>query len=369
MITVLDSGVVYRNPKPYLRAVNAWHPTIVRLDDGELVAAFDLGQGPESLDYRTWISRSRDDGKTWTSPVRMFEDPVTNRSSSHSARISRMPDGSLVAAGGRFYRDDPEQGLVNHENLGYVPMDLILLRSRDGGHTWKTPETIKPPLIGPSFEICHPVIALSDGRWLLPTSTWKAWNGDAPNGMQCIGLVSYDRGATWPEYLPIFNAYDRGVVSWESSVVELSGGKLAAVAWSLNESSGETEPTPCSVAVNGRTFSPPRATGLHGQTAKLLALSDDRILCAYRRNDKPGLWANLSRLEGPDNEWVNLAEAPLWQGARSQAQWEGRAGDELSALKFGFPSLIQLPNNEVFVVFWCLEECLYNIRWVRLSVK
>lgn len=367
MLTVLASGLVYRNPRPYLRAIHAWHPSVVLLPSGELVVAFDLGQGPESLDYRTWVSRSANGGETWSPPTRLFEE-TTDVPASHSARLSRVSDGTLLAAGGRFYRHDPETGLVNHANLGYVPMDLILLRSQDEGRSWSRPETIQPPLTGPSFEVCHRILELADGRWLWPTSTWKSWEGFAPLGMQSVALVSSDRGKTWPSYLPLFNEYQRGVVSWETSVVELADGGLLAVTWLLNEATGVTEPTPYRVARNGQTFSASRPTGLHGQTAKLARLPDGRILCVYRRTDRPGLWGNLSRLAGATGEWENLGEAPLWQGAISSGQWAGRAGDELSALKFGFPSLQLLPDGTVFIVFWCLEECLHNIRWMRLHI-
>ena len=113
-------------------AVHAWHPSLARLDNGELLSAFDLGQGAESLDYRTYLSRSRDDGRTWSAPVPLFEDS-SERRSTHSIRISNTTDGDLVGFGGRFYRDDPTVGLVNHTNLGYVPMDLLFLRSADDG--------------------------------------------------------------------------------------------------------------------------------------------------------------------------------------------------------------------------------------------
>ena len=68
MIEVEATGLVYRNPKPHLRAVNAWHPTLARLDDRTMLAAFDLGQGPESLDYATYLARSEDGGSTWSEP-------------------------------------------------------------------------------------------------------------------------------------------------------------------------------------------------------------------------------------------------------------------------------------------------------------
>jgi hypothetical protein len=47
----------------------------------------------------------------------------------------------------------------------------------------------------------------------------------------------------------------------------------------------------------------------------------------------------------------------------------GNTSDELSGLKFGYPSMVELPGGEVLAVFWCLEDCIHNIRWVRLKVS
>ena len=63
-IELLGSDVVYRNPKPYLRSVQARHPSLVVFDDGELLLGFDLGQSDESLDYATHRARSQDGGRT-----------------------------------------------------------------------------------------------------------------------------------------------------------------------------------------------------------------------------------------------------------------------------------------------------------------
>jgi len=366
MIDCVETGLVYRNPKPCLRAVHAWHPSLVRLDDGTLLAGFDLGQAVESLDYRTYTARSRDGGRTWDEPRPLFEDPVCRRAT-HSVRLSRVRDGTVVAFGGRYYRDDPEEGLTNRANLGYVPMDLILLRSRDGGATWDGPTTIDPPLVGPAFETCHSIVELRDGRWLGPTATWKSWEGEAPNGLQAIALVSHDRGKTWPEWISVVNQYDRRVISWEQGLTQLADRRLLAVVWSFDETSGRTLPNRYALSADGRTFAAPRENGLRGETAKLLTLADGRVLCMYRRTDRPGLWATLVRVEGED--WVNVAETPVWQGVASGMRGQGAAGDELSALKFGFPSMVELPGGDVLTVFWCVEECLHVIRWVRLAVR
>lgn len=365
MVECVEGGLVYRNPKPHLRSVHAWHPSLVQMSDGTLLAGFDLGEAIESLDYRTYLCRSRDEGRTWDAPRPLFHDPVTRRST-HSVRLGRVADGEVVAFGGRFYRDDPEEGLTNRANLGYVPMDLILLRSRDGV-SWEGPHTIAPPLVGPAFETCHRIIELADGRWLAPTATWKGWAGDAPNGMKAIALVSHDRGRTWPEYLTVIDQYERGVVSWEQGLTQLADGRLLAVVWCFDERAGHSLPNRYALSVDGRTFSAPRENGMRGETAKLITLADGRVLCLYRRLDRPGLWASVVRVEG--DEWVTVAEASLWRGPSSGMRGErASSSDELSALKFGFPSMVQLPGGDVLAVFWCLEECVHNIRWVRLRV-
>ena len=80
MIELLATGIVYRNPQPHLRAIHAWHPSLVAFSEKELLAGFDLGQAVESLDYATYTSRSRDGGETWSAPERLFHDATTRRS-------------------------------------------------------------------------------------------------------------------------------------------------------------------------------------------------------------------------------------------------------------------------------------------------
>ena len=40
-LQIQDAGVVYANPKPYLRAANAWHPSVVALPSGRWLVGFD----------------------------------------------------------------------------------------------------------------------------------------------------------------------------------------------------------------------------------------------------------------------------------------------------------------------------------------
>ena len=200
------------------------------------------------------------------SAVRLFEDPVKRRST-HSVRIGRVSNGTLVGFGGRFYRDNPEEGLVNRDNLGYVPMDLIMWRVMMVGtpgkgrvrssRLWSARRSrfvirsasCARPLAGTDFHVER--LGWSDAEWY-----------------ECRGLVSHDRGRTWPEFIRVMGAYDQGIIHWEQSLVELSDGRLLSVAWAVQEGTGKTLPTPYAISQDGRSFDPPRPTGLRGQTAK-----------------------------------------------------------------------------------------------------
>jgi hypothetical protein len=366
MIRCIDHDIIFRNPKPYLKAMNAWHPTLLSLGDGKLLASFDIGQAAESLDYRTWLSRSSDDGRTWTPPVRLIE-ATFSRPASHTFRLTRLRDGSLIAFGARFHRDDPNEGLINRTNMGFVPMDLLLLRSPNGGETWSDPQPIHSPIVGPGFEVCHSIVELSDGTWLAPTSTWRGWDGTCPNGMKAVALMSHDQGKTWPEYLNIMDGYANGVIYLEQSLIELPDGRLLVVAWAYDEREGTPRQVQYAISNDRRHFSPPRTTGLSGETAKLLHLGDGYMLCVYRRTDQPGLWAALARLQG--DSWITLEQQPLWQKADTRMFGQRSAGDELSDLKVGYPSLCRLSDGQVRVAYWNCQDAVFNIRMSRLEYE
>jgi hypothetical protein len=93
------------------------------------------------------------------------------------------------------------------------------------------------------------------------------------------------------------------------------------------------------------------------------------VLLVYRRTDRAGLWAVLSRFDG--SRWQHDAEALLWGAAATSARSSADGAtiaEEMSALRFGLPHLTRLPGQAVLVTFWCVEDCVSVIRWVMLRV-
>ncbi len=366
---IVNSGLIYKNPKPHVKSIHSYFPSVVSMSNGEMLATIALGEAFESVDSHTYVCRSADNGENWTLEGRIYPG-TPERLTSDYARLTYLGDGELVVFMVRSDRSEhPDEGLTNPKTLGFVPTELLLLRSNDFGRNWSEPQAIIAPLVGPSFEICAPITVLSDGRWVISTQTWPGWDGYCPSGIRMVGLVSYDKGYSWPEYMDIMHSDDREIYYWESKIIELSDGRLLAVAWAYDADAKRDLPNHFAISEDGgKNWSKPIATDLQGQTLTPYELSDGRILSVYRRMDRPGLWAALSRIDG--YKWITEYQYPLWgQEIAGLTDTSENMSHNFNVLKFGAPCITRTPDGELFVAFWGYEQCVSVIRWFKLSIS
>lgn len=364
MVQKTGEGIVYRNAKPHVKSVHSYFPSVVDLGDGELLCAMVLGEAFESVDCRVHLSRSYDYGNTWDMEGRLLEEGEGHFS--ESCRLSSHSDGSITCMVFKYDRHRKDEGLANPDTLGFVENHIELYRSLDKGRSWSAPTVIEPPIVGPSFELCSPIVELSDGRWLLPTSTWNGWDGWSPTGMKAITFISEDGGRTWPDCIDVMEDVRDGIVYWEQKIIEMEPDKLLSVAWAYDTVEGKNLPNAYSIYKGAEIrFSKPQSTELLGETPSILSLGGNSVLCIYRRVDIPGLWAAVSSVE--NDAWKTIEHIPLWGEGGLGGNGSKNIVKQFNTLRFGAPHVTRLSNGDIYVVFWCVEDSVSNIRWIRLS--
>lgn len=362
MMKILESGVIYRNPMPHVKSRHAYFPSVVRLENGRMVAAFSIGEAFESADLHSYASVSDDGGATWSEPKELSSKVPDF---SDFCRISLLADGEIIAIVQRHDRTRPDTGLTNPETQGFTETEFYIQRSRDG-ETWTTPKRVKEPLVGPSFELCCPIVPLADGTLLFPTSTWQGWDGDRPNGVKMVAFLSKDNGETWDEYVDVMCDPEDFIIYWESRMLQMQDGRILATAWTYDSKQNVDLPDSYVIG-DGKSFSKPASTGLTGQTLEPVLLPNGQILSLYRRTDMPGLWGNLSHIEG--DAWINDDEMFLWGGKGERLfRTEKNMVENFNVLRFGAPNAFLLDDTTCYVCFWCVEDNVSNIRWLKIDL-
>jgi hypothetical protein len=299
--------------------------SMIRLEStGQLLIAFSQTPGRELGDAVLMLSRSDDDGVTWSRPDAVYA----------------MPGWFCMAMGGLARISDTELRLM----LGRIKLDLSLggtepmtgwfgasSASHDGGLTWEEHgEEIRlfphwTELYGASNP--HP---LSDGRLL--------WAGMGTKGRD----VGWHSGVTFSDAMgehfepPVIIAEEEGRDYSDTDVIRLDDGRFLAVSREhltkqsvLSHSSDE-----------GRTWTPIRPTPFKGSNIKLFRLRSGAVLCAYRD-------------EVPSRRGVGVSVTPDGGETWAYAGQLYAAGDDAlhePGSVCGYPDIVRLSDDRLLAV-------------------
>ncbi len=265
-------------------------PGVCRLANGDLLAVFYAGH--DHMDWprpdlprrgRICVMRSTDEGKTWSKPKTLIDEPGGERDPS----ISQLKNGTVICS----YYDTIwyEHGRV---------CDLKTIRSFDNGKTWSEPpshvpapwytakqrqdviDNAGPPAKSASNQkpirekfkainaTTRPVRELSDGTLVLPI---YGQYDDEP--YRCALARSRDGGKTWGDISMISEEHHH----CEPDVIELPDSRLLCIM----------RPCMCQVISTdrGRTWSKPTRL-LRGEAPGLLLTRSGILLCGHR--ERPG---------------------------------------------------------------------------------
>lgn len=362
-----ETSIIYENPMPQLRSRQAVFPYLCKISDKKIAAVFVIGEAFESADQTSYISFSEDGGKTWTEPLKMIDKTDIPRPYSDCCKAVKLPDGSLMAIGYGFCRENADLPLGNAETGGLIDDFVFVLTSQDEGKTWTKPREIKCAW-GPHVEASAPITVLENGTLITPITGFPDWDG-VMHGEQCgRALRSDDGGKTWQDDA-ICMQFDENVTCYEQRFCQLESGVIVNIGWNENVDTGERLPNHYTYSVdNGKTWTKPESTGILGQASSVCAIGGEKLLALHairRDTDRPGIYGYI--VDFSEKKWNILSSDVLWEPNVPVVK-DDKMAEIFAYLKFGQPSAIMLDKNIILMTHWYCEQGQYKVALTEIEI-
>jgi sialidase-1 len=350
---------IYENADPLLVSRQGLFPGIVQLPDGELLGLLSIGQAFDAADMRSYVIRSRDEGLTWTAPVRLhgteFDPPEQE-----SFKPVLLEDGTMLATGYVFVRPDPLQPIVDLATQALPELRTKISLSTDLGHSWTVPRRID--IEGAPLELSGPATQLPAGRIITATSPFHLRR----DGHAGWIVASDDGGQSWFKLSEFFRAPASDIHAWECRVASWGEGRVAVLWWAYDHTTERNLNNHIALSSDGgKSFGPAIDTGVLGQSSSLVHLDGERLLTihAQRENDARlvvrlvDLSEDMFRIEDELDLFVDPAMGSTTIDMKQQ----------FGSLKFGQPTVLRLQSGKILAYCWSFENHRYIIKGFHLT--
>ena len=217
--------------------------SIVELKNGDLLATYFGGTKERNPDVCIWTSRKPKGKGSWQAP-RLVADGILSPSTRQAFTDQEISTGlKRKACWNPVLFETPEGEILLFYKIGVNVADWTgwLIRSKDKGMTWSTPQALPQGYLGPIKN--KPVII--DGKLICPSSTEK-------DGWKLHFEISDDWGYTWRKTNPIpaekalrtqyiapdglsgDSTHMEPLVTIQPTILQLSDGRLQALARTRN---------------------------------------------------------------------------------------------------------------------------------------
>jgi sialidase-1 len=326
-------------------------PDACRLKNGDIVAVFYSGgahvtypsdQYPKS--GRICLVRSKDEGRTWSKPVTIFDDEHDNR----DPHISQMSDGTLVCTffttrfGKPIKRESTSSAfygnVVHREWLsGGGPM---FVRSFDNGKSWETKPVLAAENSEDKYSCSAEMRQAPDGTWLFPIyhqDAKQAWGGV---------IHSADKGKTWSAPVPIGKGEGQFLPAETDLVILKDGTLYAALRGSVKDSVRMHYATSKDM---GRTWSRVADIGFQGHSPSFTRLRSGALLLTYR-----AFFDDFQQKKGYTGMRISYDEGKTWKGPYMIDKMWG-----------AYPSTIELKDGSILAVYYeeGQKSCIRSLRF------
>ena len=370
---IVNQGVVFQGEANTDRS-SACFPSICVLPTGRWLCAFRISpKKADAFPQNVAVCRSDDEGRSWSTPAQPFHAPPI-RGVAGAFRVAQLTAlGGRRAAAVLYWVDasDPILPFFNEQTEGLLDSRIFLTFSEDGGENWSTPRLLDTTPYTMPTPITGPILPLANGEWALQFETNKTYHDTSVWRHASVLMFSRDGGRTWPEHVKVFEDPDARFFHWDQRPSVLPDGTILDVFWSFDR--GEARYLNIharSSRDHGRTWSPLWDTGVPGQPAPVVPLSDGKLALVYvDRTTAPKIAIRISRDGG--KSWPAATERTIYDSALSAQERNKNtmqdAWSEMSAFSVGLPYTARLGDGDVLAVFYAGPSTHHTaIRWVHI---
>lgn len=314
---------------------------LLELDNGDVLCIWFSGSGEGNPDTNVLLSRLPAGANKWEEPIEVAADPER---SEQNPLVFQAPDGKLWLLH------------TSNEPHNQKTARIVCRISEDRGYTWSEPTIFHD---GPGLFLRHPILAMSNGDWLLPCYYCQE------RGHYSVVLISSDQGATWTEHL-----VEGGTHRVQMSVVERTDGSLFAVFRSR-----QADRIYYSISRDfGRTWTIPARTTLPN--------NDSSVQLTQLANGHLAVIFNDSTMERDQYRWVTrkgqLRRKPLrtpltvaisedggvtWPHVRNVQVSDLEYKDSL--VGYSYPSIMQTKDGAIHIAYSYLRKAIKHVRFTE----
>ncbi len=333
--------------------------------DGSTALLLVSGSDFESADQKLCALRGDSKAGNWQLESIVPDDETMKLPFTASAKPAVLADGTIVALGYGFDREDPNETLSGYaEKHGRFPtVRNAVWFSKDGGKSYSVPHWIEHNYGG--IEFSCPALRLRNGNLL---GFGAPFNLTA-SGQRGLCFESVDGGLNWREKSTFFDGGH--IAPWECRGIELSDGRIVVVFWAFDLAVQKHLTNHLAVSEDGGDSWAVIDSQLPGQASNLLELDpvngEFGLLQARREGSDPGIY--LSRVSLKRNTLICKSDSVRLYDAAGKSNAEGDITKQFYNLKFGQPALHQLSDGSAVLVFWrCNDAGRYEIVLCRMNL-
>tara|TARA_B100000900_G_scaffold230893_1_gene196064 strand:- start:1771 stop:2859 length:1089 start_codon:yes stop_codon:yes gene_type:complete len=347
--------IVYQNPDPLLVSRQGIFPGVSLLPNNDLLIVFSIGQAFDSSDQRPYVTKSKDNGRTWSTPMQLHNHIYDNHEETDTLKPLLLQNGSLIATGYAFIRPDPLTPIVDPISFEVLPLKNKISFSNDNGENWTIPNSFS--VLEKPLELSGPCIQLSSGRILGACPPFHL----GENGHSGWIIYSDDNGKTWSKLSEFFNTPKGEIAAWECRLCEIDNNGVAVIFWTYDNVKKINLNNHIVYSHDGgESFDSAIDTGVRAQASNLMWLDKNIILTIHSHREFPtGLIIRKVNIE--NNKFEILEELDLFKNENMSSD-STNITKQFGSLKFGQPSLVRLKNNEILATCWCYENNQHIIK-------